>query len=180
MKIGFIAIIRIQSLLKRIPFSCFRGAQPERSMPVSGRTLHTANHSVPRLCSEHRRCPSQRSPQCTAVPQNHGWRKVTSSSSLQIWTRHYTMLGEISTLDNKGTFVMRSSNVNYLRFGSGDIFCPQINPWHHFWSLLFLIVAIEDYVARSSYIPHIILWSFFFLYILFASHPRRALRFPNL
>lgn len=60
---------------------CSRGAQSERTVPVSGRTIHSANHSVPRLRTQSGRCPRQRSPQCTAVPQNHGWGEVTVSQT---------------------------------------------------------------------------------------------------
>lgn len=59
-------------------FRC-RGAEPERPVPVSGRAVHAANHSVPWLRPKHRSRQSQRGPQCTEVPQNHGGRKVKKS-----------------------------------------------------------------------------------------------------
>lgn len=70
-----------------VPFRC-RGAQPERPVSVSGRALHAANHSVPWLCPKHRGCQSQRCPQCTKVPQNHGWRKVKKSKKVPTPSRH--------------------------------------------------------------------------------------------
>lgn len=115
----------------------FRGAQSKRPVPVSSRAVHAADHSVPRLRSEHRRRSSQCSPQCTAVPQNHGWREVTLSTSSQTRTRHTAMAGWISTLNEEGTFVKSSNNVNYLRFGNGDFFCPQMNPRSFFSSVPF-------------------------------------------
>lgn len=63
-------------------FCGFRGAQFERPLPVSSGAVHTANHRVPWLRSKHRWRSSQCSPQCTAVPQNHGRREVMSLGSV--------------------------------------------------------------------------------------------------
>lgn len=122
-------------------FSCFRGAQSERPVPVSSGAVHTANHGVPRLCSEHRRCSRQCSPQCTAVPQNHGWREVMSPASAQAPSRHLTMSWWISTLDEGSTFVMNSNNVNYLKFF-------EVNPWS-----CFLVTSISYCCQWRFYCP---------------------------
>lgn len=45
-------------------------------MPVPGGAVHAADHGVSRLRSQHRRRARQRGPQCTAIPQNHGWGEV--------------------------------------------------------------------------------------------------------
>lgn len=60
--------------------SCFRRAQSERPVSVSRGVVHPANHSLPRVRDKYRCRQSQRSPQCTAVPQDHGWRKVMLST----------------------------------------------------------------------------------------------------
>jgi len=67
----------------RSPLECFvplrgcRAAQSERPVPVSGGAVHPANHGVPRRRPQHGCRAGQRGPQCTAVPQDHGRRKVT-------------------------------------------------------------------------------------------------------
>lgn len=119
-----------------------RGAQSEWPVSVSGRAFHTANHRVPWLCSKHRCCSGQCSPQCTAVPQNYGWRKVTTSASLKTETRL-----EIFTSDEGGTFMMNSNNRNYLKFGSLDFFPTKKNPMEPFSPF----VANGNFVAQKTW-----------------------------
>lgn len=150
-------------------------------MSVSSGAVHAANHGVPRLCSEHRRRTSQRSPQCTAVPQNHGWRKVMSTPHrLELNTAHCREKN--STLDEGGTHVMSSNNRNYLRFGKKRLFLSPNAPWSCFLvtSFFFFNVATEDLFAqklKSTSLPDILRIShklfqnvpFFSLFVCLAS-----------
>lgn len=43
---------------------------------------------------------------------------------------------------------MRSSNVNYLRFGNGNISFPFLVPFIYIY--IYIIVTSEDYVAQNS------------------------------
>lgn len=74
-------IIKMKLVILYFVPSVLRGAQSQRPVSVSRGALHAANHRVSRLRPKHRWCPSQRSPQCTAVPQNHGRREMTSVSA---------------------------------------------------------------------------------------------------
>lgn len=137
-------------------FSRFRRAQSERPVPVSSRALHTANHGVPRLCSEHRRGTSQRSPQCAAVPQNHGWREVMSSAPAQTRSRHSILPWRISTPGKGSTFVMefkwcklpqiletnsRSFIFSHLLLTPVKILLPRHTcTWHFFHAYLYIYI----------------------------------------
>lgn len=68
-----------------------------------------------------------------------------------------------------------SNNVNYLRFGNRDFFCPQMNPRSFF--LQFLFVANEDLVPPKLMHPPLIdiicvvVFKCFFVQFLFVQHP---------
>lgn len=100
-------------------------------MSVSGGAVHAANHSVPWLRSEHRSRKSQRSPQCTEVPQNHGWREVMS---------HRHTMGRISVLDTGSTFVIDLSNMKI----------PQIlDPGTFFGHVDVLFLPVKIFIAQN-------------------------------
>lgn len=123
------------SCLSSVIFSRGRRAQSERPVSVSGGAVHAANHSVPWLRSKHRSRKSQRSPQCTEVPQNHGWREVISLATAQTPSHRHTM-GWVSVLDTGSTFVIDLNNMKI----------PQnFGPWNLFWSCRCIIFANEDF-----------------------------------
>lgn len=111
-------------------------------MPVSGGAVDAANHSVPRLRSEHRRRSRQRSPQRTAVPQNHGWREVTGliiflltdSNSSQRGARiNFHSRRHLSRQRNGCSACDEFTYLNYLIFGNEDFFSvPKLTHGAHF------------------------------------------------
>lgn len=120
-------------------FSRGRGAQSERPVSVSGGAVHAANHSVPWLRSKHRSRKSQRSPQCTEVPQNHGWREVISLATAQTQSHRHTM-GWIAVLDTGSTFVIDLNNMKI----------PQnFGPWNIFGHVDVLFLPMKIFIAQN-------------------------------